>query len=168
MSRGTARKHDASTELPIDQSTLVTDYETPIFRATLGWGLTRHLIALIATLLFGLAAAQAAQDPSGPQNQATVAAQVPLYLNLGKLHYPITTNVPVAQRYFDQGLRLYYAFNHQEAIRSFQGRGLIRTAPCATGASRSPTAPISMRRWMPTPAVSPMPHFSRLLGVRIG
>lgn len=120
MSRGTARKHDASTELPIDQSTLVTDYETPIFRATLGWGLTRHLIALIATLLFGLAAAQAAQDPSGPQNQATDAAQVPLYLNLGELHYPITTNVPVAQRYFDQGLRLYYAFNHQEAIRSFQ------------------------------------------------
>jgi len=120
MSRGTARKHDASTELPVDQSTLVTDYETPIFRATLGWELTRHLIALIATLLFGLAAAQAAQKHPVPQVQATDSAQVPLYPDLGSLHYPVTTNVPVAQRYFDQGLRLYYAFNHQEAIRSFQ------------------------------------------------
>ena len=58
-------------------------------------------------------------DP-GSQIQAPAAAQVPLYDNLGTLHYPITTTVPFAQRYFDQGLRLYYAFNHQEAIRSFQ------------------------------------------------
>ena len=27
---------------------------------------------------------------------------------------------PDAQRYFDQGLRLIYAFNHDEAIRAFQ------------------------------------------------
>ena len=58
-------------------------------------------------------------DP-GSQIQAAEVAQVPLYDNLGMLHYPITTAVPLAQRYFDQGLRLYYAFNHQEAIRSFQ------------------------------------------------
>ena len=32
---------------------------------------------------------------------------------------PITTQVPLTQRYFDQGLRLLYGFNHAEAIRSF-------------------------------------------------
>ena len=45
---------------------------------------------------------------------------VPLYDNLGAHHYRITTRSPLAQRYFDQGLRLYYAFNHQEAIRAFE------------------------------------------------
>jgi tetratricopeptide (TPR) repeat protein len=45
---------------------------------------------------------------------------VPLYDNLGNHHYPITTGTPQAQRYFNQGLRLYYAFNHQEAIRAFE------------------------------------------------
>jgi tetratricopeptide (TPR) repeat protein len=47
-------------------------------------------------------------------------ASVPLYQNLGDHHYAITTGTPQAQRYFDQGLRLYYAFNHQEAIRAFE------------------------------------------------
>src|SRR5690606_40890330 len=46
-------------------------------------------------------------------------SSVPLYDNLGTHHYSITVSDPQAQRYFDQGLRLYYAFNHQEAIRAF-------------------------------------------------
>ncbi|HEU4685155.1 MAG TPA: hypothetical protein VFS39_11700, partial [Nitrospira sp.] len=49
----------------------------------------------------------------------SAAPAVPLFDNLGTHHYAITTNVPLAQRYFDQGLRLYYAFNHAEAIRAF-------------------------------------------------
>ncbi len=44
----------------------------------------------------------------------------PLFDNLGSLHHPITTTSERAQRYFDQGLRLLYAFNHDEAIRSFE------------------------------------------------
>ena len=44
---------------------------------------------------------------------------VPLYDNLGSYHREITTGVPLAQRYFDQGIRLAYAFNHAEAIRAF-------------------------------------------------
>lgn len=48
------------------------------------------------------------------------ADTVPLYDDLGDHHYAVTTSVPAAQAYFDQGLRLYYAFNHQEAIRSFR------------------------------------------------
>jgi tetratricopeptide (TPR) repeat protein len=48
------------------------------------------------------------------------SADVPLFRNLGTHHYAISTQSPLAQRYFDQGLRLYYAFNHQEAVRAFQ------------------------------------------------
>ena len=44
----------------------------------------------------------------------------PLLNGLGKLHHPITTSNPLAQRYFDQGLTLVYAFNHEEAARSFE------------------------------------------------
>jgi tetratricopeptide (TPR) repeat protein len=44
----------------------------------------------------------------------------PLFDNLGSLHHPITTTSEQAQRYFDQGLRLVYAFNHEEATRSFE------------------------------------------------
>ena len=44
----------------------------------------------------------------------------PLFDDLGAYHYPVTTRSKQAQRYFDQGLILTYAFNHPEAIRSFQ------------------------------------------------
>ncbi len=44
---------------------------------------------------------------------------VPLYPDLGTHRRTIGTSVPLAQRYFDQGLRLVYGFNHAEAIRSF-------------------------------------------------
>jgi tetratricopeptide (TPR) repeat protein len=51
---------------------------------------------------------------------ATRADAPPLFDNLGTLHHQITTTSELAQRYFDQGLRLVYAFNHEEAILSFQ------------------------------------------------
>ena len=44
----------------------------------------------------------------------------PLWEGLGDLSYPITTDDAMAQRYFDQGLRLSYAFNHAEAYRAFK------------------------------------------------
>ncbi len=47
-------------------------------------------------------------------------ATAPLFNDLGNHHYSVTTNSELAQRYFDQGLRLCYAFNHQEAVRSFR------------------------------------------------
>ncbi len=46
--------------------------------------------------------------------------KAPLFDNLGNHHHPISTNNPLAQRYFDQGLILTYGFNHAEAARSFQ------------------------------------------------
>jgi len=38
---------------------------------------------------------------------------------LGDLHHPVSTKNAEAQEFFDQGLRLIYAFNHDEAARSF-------------------------------------------------
>jgi tetratricopeptide (TPR) repeat protein len=46
-------------------------------------------------------------------------APPPLYTDLGTYHKAVGTRVPLAQQYFDQGLRLVYGFNHAEAIRSF-------------------------------------------------
>ena len=40
--------------------------------------------------------------------------------DLGTLTDPVTTRSPEAQRFFDQGLRLAYAFNHGEAVRAFR------------------------------------------------
>jgi tetratricopeptide (TPR) repeat protein len=44
---------------------------------------------------------------------------VPLFDNLGTHSRQITTAAGLAQRYFDQGLRLVYGFNHVEAVRAF-------------------------------------------------
>lgn len=45
--------------------------------------------------------------------------QAPLFDGLGDWRFPITTKSDSAQRYFNQGLVLAYAFNHAEAARSF-------------------------------------------------
>jgi tetratricopeptide (TPR) repeat protein len=47
------------------------------------------------------------------------ANHAPLFDGLGDHHHPVTTRSPLAQRYFDQGLVLAFAFNHDEALRSF-------------------------------------------------
>ena len=39
---------------------------------------------------------------------------------LGNLRYPVTTTSLKAQEFFEQGLRLVYAFNHWEAIQAFK------------------------------------------------
>jgi tetratricopeptide (TPR) repeat protein len=44
----------------------------------------------------------------------------PLWDGLGSITYKITTSSAEAQAYFDQGLRLTYAFNHGEAQRAFR------------------------------------------------
>ena len=43
-----------------------------------------------------------------------------LMKGLGDLHHPVSTKNAEAQKFFDQGLRLIYAFNHDEAARSFR------------------------------------------------
>jgi tetratricopeptide (TPR) repeat protein len=43
----------------------------------------------------------------------------PLFENLGNLEFPVSTQNQKAQLFFDQGIKLTYAFNHAEAHRSF-------------------------------------------------
>jgi hypothetical protein len=50
---------------------------------------------------------------------AAPAGGAPLFAELGHYHHAVTTRSQQAQRYFDQGLTLTYAFNHPEAIRSY-------------------------------------------------
>ena len=47
-------------------------------------------------------------------------ATPPLFDNLGRHTWKITTQHPEAQAFFDQGLRLAYGFNHAEARRAFR------------------------------------------------
>jgi len=93
---------------------------------------TSPLIVLLA-----LTAQAGCQDRSPEEAVATEAASVPLYETLGDHHYAITTDVPEAQRYFDQGLRLTYAFNHAEAIRAFDEAARLDPgcAMCAWGSA---------------------------------
>jgi tetratricopeptide (TPR) repeat protein len=49
---------------------------------------------------------------------------------LGDYHHAIATKSAEAQRFFDQGLTLVYAFNHEEALRSFlRAAELDQTSP---------------------------------------
>jgi tetratricopeptide (TPR) repeat protein len=55
-------------------------------------------------------------------NAAIAQARQPYTLisGLGAIHHPVSTTNAQAQEFFDQGLNLIYAFNHDEAVRSFQ------------------------------------------------
>jgi tetratricopeptide (TPR) repeat protein len=72
-------------------------------------------LALVSCGMF-LCLGVAAQDhASHAQAHAVV-----LVTGIGDLHHPVSTKNPQAQQFFDQGLRYIYAFNHDEAARSFQ------------------------------------------------
>src|SRR4051812_27734252 len=64
-------------------------------------------------VLFALAAAP-------PHAQARAPAAPPLIAGLGNVHHGVSTNNRQAQDFFDQGLKLVYGFNHDEARRAFQ------------------------------------------------
>jgi len=66
---------------------------------------------------------------------SAAAGQPVLYDSLGSYSYRVSTASPEAQRWFDQGLRLVYAFNHHEAQRAFREAARIdsRCAMCFWG-----------------------------------
>src|SRR6202790_3799439 len=63
--------------------------------------------------------------PSIAQDHSNHSQSKPatLMTGVGTVHHPVSTSNPEAQKFFDQGLRLIYAFNHDEAARSFQRAG---------------------------------------------
>ncbi|MBX3326648.1 MAG: hypothetical protein KF682_12185 [Nitrospira sp.] len=79
-----------------------------------------RIIAVVSAALLAWAASGSATGSSvAPAPPTSLSGTIPLYTNLGSHHKRISTKVPAAQQYFDQGLRLVYGFNHAEAIRSF-------------------------------------------------
>src|SRR5258707_14186658 len=57
--------------------------------------------------------------PGFAQEHAAKGKAVTLMAGLGDWRHPGSTTTAQAQAFFDQGLRLIYAFNHDEAARSF-------------------------------------------------
>jgi tetratricopeptide (TPR) repeat protein len=55
-----------------------------------------------------------------PHSMMATSRPASLASGLGNHHHAISTSNAEAQRFFDQGLTYYYAFNHDEAVRSFE------------------------------------------------
>ena len=56
-------------------------------------------------------------------NQATAwepPETIDSYYDLGGFHYNVTTSAPAAQTWFDRGLAMCIAFNHEEGVRCFE------------------------------------------------
>ncbi|MEZ5401408.1 MAG: hypothetical protein R2729_17185 [Bryobacteraceae bacterium] len=71
-------------------------------------------------VVFILALAACSRQPSRPGATTRDGRLSPMLSNLGAYHRAVSTKNVEAQRFFDQGLVLVYAFNHAEAVRSFQ------------------------------------------------
>jgi tetratricopeptide (TPR) repeat protein len=78
----------------------------------------RRFVTLLA-LILALSAPSFAQEHSDHVAPAK-AKSATLMTGYGNWHHPVSTKNAQAQAFFDQGLRLIYAFNHDEAARSFQ------------------------------------------------
>ncbi len=89
-----------------------------------------------AILLIALSACAASEQTTSAPEAAAVEpppaadqATAPLLEGIGPLHFPISTEEPLAQAYFDQALTLAFGFNHAEAVRSFK-EAARRDATC--------------------------------------
>src|SRR6266481_1782232 len=88
-------------------------------RKSMLWKLCYYIYnGVLGMVVFGLflCGMATAQDHSA-HTQAKPATLMPGY---GDLHHSVSTDNAQAQQFFDQGLRQIYAFNHDEAARSFQ------------------------------------------------
>lgn len=87
-----------------------------------GGGLCRAAPAGRPVLLHALLAAAPRTEtaPFQPAPMKAAPGDVPLYGDLGRLSFRLGRAAPRVQAYFDQGLRLTFAFNHAEAQRAFQ------------------------------------------------
>jgi len=99
----------------------------------------RTVSIFLTTLLLGAARMPAQEGPSGHQHGAasdSAREGAPrLLTTLGNHEYPITTWSLAAKQYFNQGLRLVWAFNHGEAAAAFREAERLdpRCAMCSWG-----------------------------------
>lgn len=106
--------------------------------------------------------------PAGAEAAASAPASSPvLRTDLGTLSFPVTTAVPEAQRWFDQGLRLAWAFDHGEARRAFVRAQLLdpACAMCAWGEAfvLGPNINAPMPAAQVAPAVAAIARAERLV-----
>ncbi len=97
-----------------------------------------YLLAAAAAVPVPQAALAQSHDDHPATTPTTLAGWAKgarLYDGLGTFHRKITTRSALAQRYFDQGMRFAWAFNHDEATRSFAKAAQIdpRCASCYWG-----------------------------------
>ena len=58
--------------------------------------------------------------PTETQAEVVARAGAPLFDGMGSHQHPVSSKDPWAQKYFNQGLVLDFAFNHAESVRSFK------------------------------------------------
>jgi tetratricopeptide (TPR) repeat protein len=124
-----------------------------------------RIVTILSGLLAmgGAAAAQPAHDMSKmglPPMPGVYGGQAdkpgaPVFTGLGVHHMAITTAAPETQRFFDQGVRLMFGFNHAEAIRSFREAARLdpKCAMCWWGVAAALGPNINLP--MPDDAVAP-------------
>ncbi len=77
------------------------------FPPAVSWRIMNRRILIAALLLSLTAAAQTGME------------RAPLDPSYGRVPHPTSSTNAEAQKYFEQGMALYYGFNHDEAVRSF-------------------------------------------------
>jgi tetratricopeptide (TPR) repeat protein len=80
----------------------------------------RRLLALVVVGAAACVGGGRAADPKPVSDDPASAPREPLFNGLGPRSRPVRTASAEAQRYFDQGLKFVFAFNHDEAIQSFR------------------------------------------------
>ncbi len=87
---------------------------------------------LSVPLILGLFAAPGLAGSAGETGEETAPdLTVPLHGKLGVVHFPVSGASELGQQYFDQGLRLVYAFWMTEARRSFDEAARLDDSPMA-------------------------------------
>jgi tetratricopeptide (TPR) repeat protein len=98
----------------VDTSPPLVGPDFPVCHTPAATGLPNMMLRLAQT---EVPRAEMSAAGSAP---AFAETEPPLWTGLGSITYKITTANERAQAYFDQGLRLAYAFNHGEAQRAFR------------------------------------------------
>ncbi|MCC5663435.1 hypothetical protein LC653_05680 [Nostoc sp. CHAB 5784] len=80
----------------------------------------KYLFLIWVLILSLIAPSVAIADDKALYVYAQAKQPYSLISGVGTIHHPVSTSNPQAQEFFDQGLNLIYAFNHDEAVRSFQ------------------------------------------------